>query len=272
MRRREFISLSASAAVSPLLAQAQQSGRLPTIGFLGSSTASAWSDWTAAFVQGMRERGWIEGRTITIDYRWADGSIDRYGVIAAEFVRLKADVIVTVGSAVPAARQATSAIPIVFAVATDPIGGGLVASLGRPGGNVTGLSVQSPDLVGKRVELLREVLPGVHGLAIMVNVAYPAAVLEMTEMEAAARTLGLDTMRLEITRAEDVVPAIEGAKGRVDALYACADSLVNANGVRIVTLALAARLPTIHYAREYVAAGGLLSYLPDYRDLFRRAA
>jgi|SRR5262245_5230831 len=154
MRRREFITLSASAAVAPLPARAQQSGRLPTIGFLGSSTASAWSDWVAAFVQGMRERGWIEGRTVAIEYRWADGSVDRYGEISAEFVRLKVDVIVTVGSAVPAARQATSVIPIVFAVATDPIGGGLVASLARPDGNVTGLSVQSPDLVGKRVELL----------------------------------------------------------------------------------------------------------------------
>jgi len=272
MRRREFILALGGAAASPVVPRAQQPAKQPIIGFLGASTALAWRDWVAAFVEGMREHGWIDGRTVTIEYRWADGRVERYSEIAAEFVRLKVDVIVTVGSAVRAARQVTSIIPIVFAVATDPIGGGVATSLARPEGNITGLSVQSPDLVGKRIELLREVLPSVKGLAIMANAAYPAAVLEMNEMEAAARTLGFQVLRLEIKQAEDIPLAIEGLKGRADALYACADSLVNANGVRIVTLALAAQLATIHYAREYITAGGLLSYGPDYRDLFRRAA
>src|SRR5215204_5045878 len=160
MRRREFISLLGGAAVWPVVARAQQTGKLPTIGFLGTATASTFGPWTAAFVQRLRELGWIEGRTVAIEYRWAEGRSVRYTEIAAEFVRLKVDVIVTVASAVVAARQATSVIPIVFAVAVDPLATGLVESLARPGGNVTGLSIQSTELVGKRLELLREVLPG----------------------------------------------------------------------------------------------------------------
>ena len=159
MKRREFISLIGSASVAwPLAARAQQAGKLPTIGFLGVD-ASVWSAWTAAFVQRLRELGWIEGRTIAIEYRWAEGRPERNAEIAAEFVRLKVDVIVTFGTAVPAVKQATAVIPIVFAIAQDPVGGGLVTSLARPGGNVTGLSIQSTDIAGKRVELLREVVP-----------------------------------------------------------------------------------------------------------------
>src|SRR6266508_4263929 len=210
MKRRDFITLIGGAVASwPLAARAQQPGKVRTIGFLGASSASAWGPWTAAFVQRLRELGWIEGRTVAIEYRWAEGRGERYAEIAAEFVRLKVDVIVTVGSAVAAAKQTTSVIPIVFAVANDPLGSGLVASLARPGANVTGLSILAPDLAGKRVELLREVLPALRGLAIMGNVGYPAAVLEMDEMQAAARTLGLDVTRLEIRRPEDIAPAME---------------------------------------------------------------
>jgi putative ABC transport system substrate-binding protein len=271
MRRREFITLLGGAVAAwPRATRAQQAGKLPTIGFLGASTPSAWRHWVAAFVQRLHELGWIEGRNVAIEYRWAEGRPERYVEIAAEFVRLEVDVIVTAGSAVLAARQATQAIPIVFAVATDPLGDGLVASLARPGGNVTGLSVQSPDLAGKRLELLREVLPGLRGLAIMANAGYTAAVTEMNEMQAQARTLGLEVTRLEVRRAEEIAPAIQALKDHTDALYACADSLINANGVRIVTTALATRLPTISYAREYVEAGGLMSYGPNYPDLFRR--
>ena len=159
-RRREFISLLGGAAAAwPFVAPAQQGAKLPTIGFLGGATASAWSPWVAAFVQRLRELGWIEGRTVAIEYRWAEGRPERYTEIATEFVRLKIDVIVTAGGAVLAAKQATSVIPIVFAVASDPLGAGLVASLARPGGNVTGLSAQAPELAGKRLELLHEVLP-----------------------------------------------------------------------------------------------------------------
>ena len=180
MRRREFITLvGGAAALAPFAAQAQQAGKLPTIGFLGASTPSNWSQWTAAFVQRLRELGWVEGRTVAIEYRWAEGRFERFSEFAAEFVRLKVDVIVTVGSAVPPAKQATATIPIVFALGSDPVGSGLIASLARPGGNVTGLSIQSSDLAGKRIELLREVLPALRRLAIIVNVGSANAALEM---------------------------------------------------------------------------------------------
>ena len=182
MRRRDFITLLGSTAAAwPLAARAQQPAKLPTIGFLGAGTLSAWSLWVGAFVQRLRELGWIEGRTVVIDYRWAEGRTERYAEIAAEFVRLKVDVIVTVGGAVAAAKQATATIPIVFAAAGDPVGSGMVASLGQPGGNVTGLSAQSTDLAGKRVEILREIFPDVRRLAIIGNVEYSATVLEMGE-------------------------------------------------------------------------------------------
>jgi ABC-type uncharacterized transport system substrate-binding protein len=209
---------------------------------------------------------------VAIEYRWAEGRIERYPEIAAEFVRLKVDVIVTFGTAVPTLTRATSIIPIVFGVASDPVGSGLVASLARPGANVTGISIQAPELAGKRVELLREVLPGLRHLAIMANAGYRAAVLEMEEVEVAARTLGLEAIRLEIRRAEDIAPAIAAHKGHADALYACADALVVSNTNRISTLALGARLPTIYPSRQYLAGGGLMSYGANYPDLFRRAA
>jgi putative ABC transport system substrate-binding protein len=264
--------LIGSATVAwPPSARAQQSAKLPTIGLLGAATASAWSSWVVPFVQRLQELGWVEGRTVAIEYRWAEGHSERYAEIAAEFVRLKIDVIVTAGSAVPALKQATSVVPIVFAVANDPVGSGLVASLTKPGGNVTGMSVQAPELSGKRLGLLREILPGLRRLAIMANAGYAAAVLEMEEIQVTARALGLEVTRLEIRRAEDIAPSIEALRGRTDALYVCADSLVDANERRIVTLALTARLPTMHHVREYVELGGLISYGPNYQHLFRRA-
>jgi ABC-type uncharacterized transport system substrate-binding protein len=177
VRRREFVlALGGAAAALPLAVPAQQVGKLPTIGFLGSSTRSAMSEWIAAFVQRLRECGWIEGRTVAVEYRWAEGRAERAAEIAAEFVRLKVDVIVTYATPPTlAAKQATSAIPIVFAAAGDPLGAGLVASLARPGGNVTGLSLQSTDLVGKRLEILRDVVPGLRRLAVVANVANPFA-------------------------------------------------------------------------------------------------
>src|SRR6185369_1447193 len=184
MRRREFITLLGGVAASwPLAARAQQAGKLPTIGFLGTTTPSAQNQWTAAFVQRLRELGWIEGRTVAIEYRWGEGRTERFAEFVAEFVSLQVDVIVTHGTAVPAAKQATSVIPIVFAVANDPVGRGLVASLARPGGNVTGLSIQSTDLAGKRVELLREVLPGFRRLAVLTNVGFPGHDQEIGEVQ-----------------------------------------------------------------------------------------
>ena len=273
IRRREFITLLGGAAATwPLAARAQQAGKLTTIGFLGTSTPADLSQRTVAFVQRLRELGWIEGRTIAIEYRWAEGHDERLTEIAAELVRLKVDVIVTVGSAIPSVKQATSVIPIVFAISGDPIGMGLVASLARPGGNVTGLSSQATDLAGKRVELLREVIPGLRRLAIMANVGYPAAVLDMREVEAATRMLGLEAVTTEIQRAENIAPGLEALKGRADALYVCGDPLVVANRIRINILALGARLPAMYSSREYVEGGGLMSYGPNTADLFRRAA
>jgi putative ABC transport system substrate-binding protein len=272
MRRREFITLLGGAAAWPLAVQAQQPAKVPIIGFLGPGTPSAWSAWTAAFVQRLRELGWIEGRTVAIEYRWAEGSTERFGEIAAEFVRLKVDVIVTVGGAVLAAKEVTSVIPIVFAAANDPVGTGLVPSLARPGGNVTGLSSQAADIAGKRLELLREVIPGLRHLAIMSNAGYPAAVLEMGEAESVARTVGLNVVRLEIRRAQDIAPAFEALRGRAEALYVTTDPIVNSNHVRITTLANLARLPMITTQREFVDAGSLMSYGPNYPNLFRRAA
>ena len=222
-------------------------------------------------MQRLRELGWIEGRNLAIEYRWADGRTGRFTEIAAEFVRLKVDVIVTGGLSAVAVKQATSVIPIVFAVAADPVGTGLVASLVRPGGNVTGLSTQAPDLVGKRLELLREAVPELRRLAILANIGYPASVIEMSAVQAAAPTLGLEVVALEIQRAEDIAPAFEALKDRADALYVITDALVSTNRVRINTIALAARLPTMHGVRDYVEAGGLMSYGPNYPDLFRRA-
>jgi putative ABC transport system substrate-binding protein len=270
MRRREFITLVGGAAAWPLSAQAQQPGKLPTIGFLGPATASAWSQWNAAFALRLRELGWIEGRTVAIEYRWADGRGERCAEIAAEFVRIKVDVIVTAGGAVRAAMQATSTIPIVFAVAADPLGAGLVASLARPGGNVTGLSLQQTDLAGKRLELLRDVLPGLRRLAIMANADNPAALLQMNEAQATARSLGLDVVAPETRRAEDIAPVFDAIKDRADALYVIADPLTETNRVRINSLALAARLPTMHGYREWPEAGGLMSYGANFPYLFRR--
>ena len=272
MRRREFITLVGGTAVAwPLAVRAQQAGRLPTVGFLGVD-ALVWGPWTAAFVGRLRELGWIEGRTIAIEYRWAEGRPERYAEFAAEFVRLKVDVIVTFGTAVPTVKRATTVIPIVFAVAQDPIGGGLVTNLARPGGNVTGLSLQATDVAAKRLQLLREIMPQLRRLAIMVDFNAPQSVLEMGEVQAAARTLGIEVAPLPIHQAEDIAPAFDALKAKADALYVVTNALTNSNRTRIITLALDARLPTIFSTRDLVQAGGLMSYGADYSALFRHAA
>jgi putative tryptophan/tyrosine transport system substrate-binding protein len=271
MRRREFIALLGGSALWPLAARAQPSGKLTTIGFLGAN-ASTFSTWTAAFVARLRELGWIEGRTVAIEYRWDEGRPEHAAEIAAEFVRLKVDVIVTTGTAARAVKQATAIIPIVFSIANDPVGDGLVASLARPGGNITGLSLQTDDLAGKRVELLHEAVPRLHRLAIMGNVAYPAAVREIADAGAAAKTLGIEAAPLEIRRAEDIAPAFTTINGQADALYVVQDALVAANRTRLVTLALGARLPTIFVTGNFAREGALMSYGPSIPDLFRRTA
>jgi len=270
MRRREFITLfSGAAAAWPVWARAQQANKLPIVAFFSPNTRSVASPWTAAFVERLREVGWIEGRTIAIEYRWGEGRGDRTAEVVAEFVRLKPHVIVTHGQLnIVAAKEATSAIPIVFALATDPVASGFVASLARPGGNATGLSIQGTDLVGKRLELLREVVPGLRRLAIMSDFRNP----EMAEAQAAARKLGLEVNTFPLHRPEDITPAFAALKDTADALYVGADPLVNSSRIRINILALGARLPTMHGFREAVEVGALLSYGPNFADLFRRAA
>jgi putative ABC transport system substrate-binding protein len=270
MRRREFIVVLGGAAAWPVVAPAQQAGKLPTIGFLGAD-ASAFSPWTDAFVARLRERGWIEGNTIAIEYRWSQGRTERYAEIAAEFVHRKVEVIVTVGSAVPIVRQATTTIPIVFAVAIDPVGSGLVESLAQPGGNVTGLSLQANDLAGKRLEIARELIPRLRRLAIMFNIGNAQPVLEMGETQAAARMLGLEVAPLIIQRAEDIASAFRRLK-EADALYVAVDQLIVANRASILTAALGARLPTIFSTRDFAKAGALMSYGPSYVERFARAA
>jgi putative tryptophan/tyrosine transport system substrate-binding protein len=274
VRRRDFISLlGVAAAAYPLAAHAQQPAKLPTIGFLSPTTASVDNRRSAAFVQRLRELGWIEGRTVAIEVRSAEGRSERATEIVAEFVRQKVDVIVTAGTVnVLAAKHATSVIPIVVVTAGDPVGTGLVASLARPGGNVTGLSLQQTDLAGKRLELLREVVPALRRLAIMANMGNPASVLEMGEVQAAAGTLGLTVVTVEIRGIEDIAPAFETLKARADALYVPSDPLVGTHRIRVITLALAARVPAIYGSREYVEVGGLISYGPNFPDLFRRGA
>ena len=276
MRRREFLTLVCGGAVPwPLASRAEQSGKLPTVGFLGASSPSSWSDFVAAFEHRLRELGWINGSTVQIAYRWAEGKGDRYPTIAKEFVHLKADVIVTSGAAVRATMNETSVIPIVFAVASDPIGDGLVSNLARPEGNVTGLSLEATDIVGKRLGFLREALPHFHRLAIMANANYQAAMREMDDVDAAASKLGLEVEKSEIRRADDIAHVFEMPKGAVDALYVCIDSLLSANRVHITEYALTARLPTMTPDRAWTSVesgGALMSYGPSIPDLFRRAA
>ncbi len=274
LRRRDFMALLCGAAVVPMvtLLSAGAQSKLPTVGFLGATTPSVWSAFVAAFVERLRELGWIDGRNIAIEYRWAEGRGDRYAEFVAEFIRLKVDVIVTAGTpAVIAAKKVTSVIPIVFAAAGDPIGTGLVASLARPGGNVTGLSNQQTDLAGSRLVLLHDVVPRLRRVAIMGNVNSPNVTLEMNEVQVAAAKIGIEVTKLEIKKTEDIVPGIEALAGHVDGLYVCTDPLITTHTARINTMAVSEKLPTMYAFREYVRAGGLMSYGPNFPDLFRRA-
>jgi putative ABC transport system substrate-binding protein len=269
--RREFITLLGGAAAWPLAARAQQAGKLPTVGFAGSN-ASAWGPWTAAFAARMHELGWIEGRTLAIEYRWSEGRPERIDEIAAEFVNRNVDVIVTNDSSAPTMKQATSVIPIVFVLGNDPLGTGLVTNLARPGANVTGLSVQQTETDSKRLELLREVVPRLRRVAIMANVGDPASLRQARELHAAAGALGLEVVPLDIRHAEDIAGAFAALNAQADALYIVQDALAVANMARIMTFALTARLPTIVYSRDFVSFGALMSYGASLPALFRRTA
>jgi putative ABC transport system substrate-binding protein len=256
----------------PLQANARPLGRLPTIGFLGATTPSVWSAFVAAFQQRLRELGWIDGSTVAIEYRWAQGRDELYAEFAAALVRHNVDVIVTAGTdAAMTTKKATSEIPIVFAAVGDPVGTKLVASLAHPGGNVTGLSNQQADLAGYRLELLQEVVPNVRRVALLGNVGSPLIILEMTAAEEAAPKLGLEVFRLGVKKSEDIEPAIESLKRRADGLYVCTDPLITSTRLRINIVAIGEELSTMKSVREYVQAGGLISYGPNFPDLFRRA-
>ncbi len=272
MKRRKFITLLGGAAFAwPYAVRAQQSAKPPAIVVLGAD-AAVWAPWTAAFVARLQELGWVEGHTIAIEYRWTEGSSERVSEIAADFLRQKVALIVTYGSAAAVLKQATTVTPIVFAVAVDAVRGGLVTSLARPGGNLTGMSIQQSDLVGKRIKLLRGVIPRLSRLAIMFDAGFASSVMEADDVKAAARALGLDFASLEIRRPEDIPTNFEALHAKVDALYVVSDALIATMRTRIIALALSARLPTILSYRDYVVAGGLMSYGPNFAVLFRRAA
>ena len=273
MRRREFVTFLGGAVAWPLVARAQQLPKVPTIGFCGASTQALYTEWVAAFIQRLHEHGWIEGRTVAIEYRWAEGRNERASEIASEFVRMNVDVIVTASTPhVIATKRATSTIPIVFASAGDPVGNGLVQSFARPGGNVTGLSIQAAETAGKKIQLLRELLPAMSRLAIMGNGGNIAVTAEMREHQAAAHKLGLDAMIFEIRQPEDIAPTIAKIKSSFDALFIPAEPLAATYRRRISIFAIAAHLPTMFGSSEYVEAGGLMSYGPNFPDLYRRTA
>ena len=272
MKRREFITLLGGAAAAwPVGATAQTANKAKKIGFLGAD-ATSWRPWAAAFEARLRELGWIDGQTITIEYRWYDGRSDRLAEAASEFVRLKVDAIVANGIAIPVLKKQTAVIPILFAVAVDPVGGGLVASLSHPGGNVTGLSAQGPDLASKRLELLHAVIPGLRRLAVMFNADFVQAVSEMGEVQTTGRKLGLEVVPIEIRASQDIAAAFATLGARAEALYVVGDALTSGNRNRIITFSLTARLPTIFNTSDHARAGALLSYGPSFPDLFRRTA
>ena len=273
MKRREFIAGLGIAAMWPTLIHAQRPAKLPTIGFMGASSPEVANQWVTAFVKRLGELGWVDGRNVAIEFRWAEARADQYNEIASGFADRKVDVIVTWASApVLAAKRATTTIPIVFAAQMDPVGAGVVTSLSHPGGNVTGMSIQQTDTTGKRIELLREVVPKLARLAVMANVAAPGAVLEMREVLATAQSLGLEVRPIEVRQADEIFEAIEALKGGVDALYVATDPLIFNNRMRMNALAKTVGLATIYGGREYTDAGALMSYGPNWTDLFRHAA
>jgi putative tryptophan/tyrosine transport system substrate-binding protein len=278
MRRREFITLfgSGAAAAWPLVARAQQSTKLATIGFLAAGSASSfYPTLVPIVVRRLDELGWTEGRNLHIEYRYSEGSLEGAGEFAAEFVRMKADVILTAGDAqVLAVKKVTAETPIVFAAAGDPVGNGLVASLARPGDNVTGLAMALSETTGKRLELLREVIPGLKRVAIfgISSTVNPLVATERNAATAAAHQLGLDPIMSEVRTAEDIAPTIASLRGAADALYVCADPFVFSHMARIIAAAVAARLPIMQLYGTITKAGGLISYGPDSLDLWRRSA
>ena len=268
-----LLALVVLIAASP--GEAQDPAKVPRVGFLGPRTAADGAPFADAFRQGLRELGWIEGRNIVIEYRWAEGNLDRLAGLAADVVRHKVDVILASNTqAAAAAKNATKTIPIVMGTAGDPVGLGLVASLAKPGGNVTGLTYSvGVEMLSKDLELLKEGLPTLRRAAVLLNPANPAHVLWTKDAHLAARSLSVQLQVLEVRRAEELENAFAAmARERAGALLVLADSLFAFHRVRIQSLAAQSRLPAMYGAREHVDAGGLMSYGVDVRDNFRRSA
>jgi putative ABC transport system substrate-binding protein len=256
------------------VAQAQQAARIPRIGILFGSSASSFSARIEAFRQRLRELGYVEGKNILIEYRYADGKLERLPDLAAELVRLKVDVIFTGGGpTILAAKQASPTMPIVFAGAADPVGSGIVSSLARPGGNITGLSVMAPDLDGKRLELLKEAFPKVARVAFLWQPGNVRGNDPLTDMEAAAKALGLKLQSLPVRGLDDFESAFARAKrDGAQALITTTGPLFNTQQRQVLDFAAKNRLPAMYASNEFVEAGGLMSYTPNYTDLYRRAA
>ena len=272
MRRREFIKLGSSAAVFwPLAVNAQQAGKLPTIGWLGGN-ASLESPWVDGLVRRLGELGWVEGHTVTIERRWSENRSERIVAIATDYVKRTFDVIVTYGAAAAITKNITASIPIVFAVAADPVGTGLVRSLSYPGGNVTGLSLQQAESAGKRIGLLRDIVPNLHHLAILFDASYRGSLKELDNVQISARDLGLEVAPHGVQRADEIEPVLVDLKGKADAVYVIDNSLLANASSRIGVLALDFRLPMIFTTMEAARAGALVSYGPNIADLYRRAA
>jgi putative ABC transport system substrate-binding protein len=273
MKRREFITLLGGASVWPLAARAQQARKIHIIGYLNPGLPAFPPVYTA-FTNALQELGWIEGQNIAIERRYAENRLERLPELAAELVRLNVEVIVAIGTLGPlAAKRATSTIPIVMTAAGDPLGSGLVASLAQPGGNVTGMSLMVPDIAGKRLELLKEILPRLVRVAVLWNAAnsYPAIVFK--ETQTAARRFGIEVQSLEVRSPDDFNGAFEKVRQyRPDALIEVEDPLTNSLHKRIVEFAAAEQLPSLHGFGEEVKAGGLISYGASLSDLYRRAA
>jgi putative ABC transport system substrate-binding protein len=254
--------------------QAQEPTKVPRIGYLGATSPSANSERIEAFRQGLRELGYVEGKNIVIEYRYAEGKLDRLPALATELVRLKVDVVVTAGpAATRPAKEATNTIPIVMGQDTDPVGNGFVASLARPGGNITGLSNLAPELSGKRLELLKEIVPKLSRVAVLANSNEPGNAQNLKEVELAAGALGIKPQFLNVTSPKDIETAFRAAgKGRAEAVLVLASPVLNSRRTQIVDLAVKSRLPAIYYQIEYVDDGGLIYYGPSIPEMFRRAA
>jgi putative ABC transport system substrate-binding protein len=268
------IPIAVVLAAVAVIAEAQQPTRVLRIGCVFGASASSVAARTEAFRQGLRELGYVEGKNIVIEYRYAEGKVDRLPALAAELVRLKVDVIITSGPPVTrAAKEVTSTIPIVMANEADPVGSGVIASLARPGGNITGLSQLSPELTGKRLELLKEVVPKLGRVAVLGTSTSPSTAPSLKEAELAARAFGVKLQFLDVLGPKDIETAFQAAgKGRSEAVLTLGSPVLNAQRKQIVDLALKSRLPAIYPQTEYTEAGGLMYYGTNTPDLFRRAA